>query len=151
MSQNRKLTSLVSVFALFGVTGVLAAACGNKDNADGTSSCGEISARVTALQDSSAALTAVAGNIKTDVVSACAQIAGMTAPTDPTDQQITDTCNAAKAKIDAALTANAQISIVIVPPQCTVDAQAQFNCEADCYAEADVTCDPGQLEALRSG
>src|SRR5690242_9737251 len=97
MSQNRKLTSLVSVFALFGVTGLLAAACGSDGGGDGTSSCGEISARVTALQDSSAALTAVAGNIKTDVISACAQIAGVTAPTDPTDQQITDTCNAAQA------------------------------------------------------
>ena len=145
MSQNRKLTSLVSVFALFGMTGLLAAACGGGEGDGDTSSCGEISARVTALQDSSAALTAVAGNIKTDVISACAQIAGMTAPADPTDQQITETCNAAKAKIDAAF--NANVSVVIVPPQCTVDAQAQLNCEADCYAEADVSCDPGELEA----
>ncbi|HEU4577535.1 MAG TPA: hypothetical protein VFS67_04725 [Polyangiaceae bacterium] len=146
MSQNRKLTSLVSVVALFGMTGLIAAGCGS-DGGDGTTSCGEISARVTALQDSSAALTAVAGNIKADVIGACAQIAGMTAPTDPTDQQITDTCKAAQAKIKAALQANAEISVVIVPPQCTVDAQAQLNCEGECYAEAEVECEPGELEA----
>ena len=147
MSQNRKLTSLVSVFALFGVTGVLAAACGNKDNGDGTSSCSTVSGRVSALQDSSAALTEVAANIKVDVAGACAKIAGMDAPATPSDNDVTTICNAAKAKIDAALRADAKVSIVIVPPQCTVDAQAQLDCEASCYGEAEVTCDPGQIEA----
>jgi len=148
MSQNRKLTSLVSVVALFGVTGLLAAACGSDGGGDGTSSCGEISARVTALQDSSAALTAVAGNIKTSVVTACANIAGVPVPTgDYTDQQITDTCNLAQGKIDAAIKGNASVSVVIVPPQCTVDADAQLNCEGSCYAKADVECDPGEVDA----
>lgn len=142
MSQNRKLTSLISVFTLFGVTGLFAAACG--DNADGSSSCGEISARVQALQDSSAALTGVAAGIKTDVLSACAQIAGMTAPASATDQDVTTICNAASAKIRAAVTGS--VSIVIAPPKCTVDAQAQFDCEASCQVEADLQCQPPMVE-----
>jgi hypothetical protein len=143
MSQNRKLTSLVSVVALFGVTGLLAAACGS-DGGDGTSSCGEISARVTALQDSSAALTDVSASIKADVISACAQIAGMTAPANPSDDQVNTTCEAAQAAIKAGFTGN--VSVVIIPPQCSVDAEAQLGCEASCNAKADVQCDPGEVD-----
>lgn len=143
MSQNRKLTSLVSVFALFGATGLLAAACGNGDG-DGGSSCGEISGRVAALQDSSAALTDVSASIKADVISACAQIAGMTAQQNPTDEQVKTTCDAAQAAIKAGL--NANVSVVIIPPQCSVDAQAQLNCEASCNAKAEVQCDPGEVD-----
>jgi hypothetical protein len=159
MSQNRKLSSLVSVVALFGATGLLAAACSTKDDGTGgTGSCTEIGARVSALQDSSVALTGVAAGIKTDVISACAQIAGMTAPATPTDDDVRTVCAAAKAKIQATLNANVQV--VVVPPQCTVDAQAQFDCEADCQAKADlectppmldVRCDPGQLSVECAG
>jgi hypothetical protein len=136
---------------------MLAAACGDKEG-DGASSCGEISARVEALQDSSAALTGVATGIKADVLSACAQISGMTAPANATDQDVTTICNAAKAKIQATLTGS--VSIVIAPPQCSVDAQAQFDCEASCQAEADlectppmvdVRCDPGELSVQCEG
>jgi len=145
MSQNRKLTSLVSVVALFGATGLLAAACSNKDDGGGGGgSCTEIGARVTALQTSAAALTAISGTIKTDVVGACAAIAAMTAPATPTNDDVTNICNVAKGKITAAI--NAGASIVVVPPVCTVDANAQLMCEGSCNAKAEVTCDPGSVE-----
>ncbi|MEY2932647.1 MAG: hypothetical protein RL033_3396, partial [Pseudomonadota bacterium] len=144
MSQNRKLTSLVSVVGLFALTGVLVAACGG-DDGDGGGSCAEISGRVSALSVSADALTDLAGTIKADVVGACARIANMDAPTAmPTDQQVTEICNAAKARLDANLTAS--VTVVIVPPICTVDAEAQFDCEADCYAKAEVECTPGSVE-----
>jgi len=143
MSQNRKLTSLVSVVTLFGLTGLLAAGCGNKDG-DGAS-CGEISARVSALQTSAQALTTISANIKTDVVAACAQIADMPAPTGtPSDNDVKTFCDAAKLVVDGAITAN--VSVVVVPPVCTVDAQAQLDCEGSCTAKADVTCDPGSVD-----
>lgn len=143
MSQNRKLTSLVSVFGLVALTGSLVAACGD-DGDGGGGSCTELSARVEGLSVSAEALTDLAGDIKVDVAGACARIAGMTAPTDPSDEQVTELCNAATATLDAALTA--QVSVVIVPPVCTVNAMAQLSCEADCYAEANVQCDPGSVQ-----
>ena len=144
MSQNRKLTSLVSVFALFGATGLLAAGCGNKAGGEG-GSCADVSARVDALQTSAQALTTISANIRTDVVGACAQIAGMTAPAGtPSDGDLKTYCDAAKVVVDGALTANVQV--VIVPPVCTVDAQAQLSCEGSCTAKADVQCDPGTVD-----
>ncbi|MEO8178878.1 MAG: hypothetical protein ABI895_08600 [Deltaproteobacteria bacterium] len=145
MSQNRKLTSLVSAVTLCGLTGLLVAACGDSGgDGDGGGSCTELGGRVTALQTSAAALTTLSGTIKADVIGACAQIADMTAPANPMDSDVTSTCNAAKAKISAAL--NAGASITIVPPVCSVDAQAQFSCEGSCNAKAEVMCEPGEVE-----
>jgi hypothetical protein len=161
MSQNRKLTSLVSCVALIGVAGSLAVACGGGDDGDGNGGgCGTVSARVQALQDSSAALTSVAAGIKADVLGACAQLAGMTAPAAAaaTDNDVTTICNAAKLRLDAAI--DAGITITVVPPVCTVDAQAQFDCEAGCQAEANlectepeinVRCEPGELSVQCMG
>jgi len=145
MSQNRKLTSLVSVFALFGATGLLAAACGNKVGGDGGGSCAEISGRVSALQASAKALTDVSASVRTDVVAACAQIAGMPAPTGvPSDADLKTNCDAAKLVVDGAIKGSVQL--VVVPPVCTVDAQAQLACEGSCTAKADVECDPGSVD-----
>jgi len=142
MSQKRKLSSLVSTLALLAVSGLVAAACGDKK--PGEASCAEIGARVSALSESAAALEDVAASIKVDVVGACARIAGMTPVANPTDEQVTSTCNAATTAINAAITGN--IRVTVVPPVCTVDAEAQFGCEADCYAEAKVECDPGEVD-----
>lgn len=145
MSQNRKLTSLVSVIGLIALTGSLVAACGDDGAGGGSGSCGELSGRVSALTDSAAVLTDLAGDIKVQVATACAGIAGMAPPTGmPSDEQVTTLCNAATATLDATLTA--QVSLVIVPPICTVNAEAQFDCEAECYAAAEVTCDPGEVD-----
>lgn len=145
MSQNRKLTSLVSVVGLFALTGVLVAACGGDDGDGGGGSCTVVGARVEGLSVSAKALTDLAADIKVDVAGACARLANMDAPTGmPTDAQVTSICNAAKARLDANLTAS--VEVVIVPPVCTVDAQAQFDCEASCQAEAELTCDPPELD-----
>jgi len=142
MSQKLKLTSLVSSITLLALGGMVAAACGDKKPGD--ASCGEIGGRVAALSASADALTDVAATIKVDVVTACARIAGMAAPTNPTDDQVTETCDAATARINAAITGN--IKVTVVPPVCSVNAQAQFDCESECYAEAEVTCDPGEVD-----
>jgi hypothetical protein len=147
MSYTRKLTSLVSGLALFATAGSLAAGCGNKDGTpgtDGSSDCADIGVRVDALNTSTAALTTLAASVKTDVFGACARLAGQTVAASPTDQQVTDTCDAAKLAIQAKL--NANVAIVVVPPACSVKADAQLNCEADCYAKAQVTCDPGAVD-----
>jgi hypothetical protein len=143
MSQKFKLTSLVSSITLLALGGMVAVACGDKK--PGEASCDEIGARVEALSASADALGNVAVSIKGEVITACARIAGMEAPANPTDEQVTSTCNAAKAKIDAAFTA--EVTVKVVPPVCTVDAQAQFDCEAGCQAEADLTCEPPSVEA----
>jgi len=132
------------VFVLFGATGLLAAACGNKVDGEG-GSCADVSARVDALQTSAKALTAVSTSIRTDVVAACAQIAGMPAPTGvPSDADLKTNCDAAKLVVDGAIKGSVQL--VVVPPVCTVDAQAQLACEGSCTAKADVTCDPGGVD-----
>jgi hypothetical protein len=124
---------------------LLVAACGDDGGDGGGGSCAEISGRVEALQTSAAALTALSGTIKTDVIGACSQIAGTMPPTGtPTDDQVRTACNAAKVVVDAAITGS--VSVVVVPPVCTVDAQAQFMCEGACTAEAEVMCDPGSVE-----
>jgi len=145
MSQNRKLTSLVSVVTLCGLSGLLVAACGDSGDGDGGGgSCAEIGARVEALQTSAAALTALSGTLKADVIGACSQIAGTQPPTGmPTDDQVRTACNAAKATVDAAITGS--VSVVVVPPVCTIDAQAQLMCEGSCNVEAEVMCDPGEV------
>ena len=143
MSQNRKLTSLVSVFGLFALTGTLVAACGDDGGEGG--SCAQISGRVEALSASAEVLQDLAGDIKGQVATACAGIAGMAPPSGtPSDDDVRTLCQSATATLDATLTA--QATLVIVPPICTVDAQAQFNCEAECYAAADVQCDPGAVD-----
>src|SRR4051812_46427061 len=102
MSQKFKLTSLVSSITLLALGGMVAVACGDKK--PGEASCDEIGARIDALTVSAGALSDLAGSVKLDVVTACARIAGMTAPANPTDEQVTSTCNAATAAINAAIT-----------------------------------------------
>lgn len=148
MSYTRKLTSLVSGLALLALAGSLAAGCGNSGGTPGTdgssSSCTDIGVRVDALNTSTAALTTLAASVKTDVFGACARLAGQEVADSPTDDQVTETCNAAKLAIQGKMTGN--VSIVVVPPACSVKADAQLNCEADCYAKANVTCDPGAVD-----
>ncbi len=144
MSHKLKLSSLVSSLALIAGASLLAVSCGD-DGSGGPVDCTVIGARVEALSVSADALTALAADIKVDVVAACAAISGDTPPgAMPTDAQLTTLCQNAKARLDAAL--NAEVSITIIPPSCTVNAQAQLNCEASCQAEADLTCDPGSVE-----
>jgi hypothetical protein len=147
MSHKRKLTSLVSGLALGALIASFAGGCGGEDGDDGEGggTCGVIGARLDALKLSSDTLGSLALEIKGDVVAACAAIAGMPVPANPTDPQVTSLCQAASAKIDTELNANVQI--VVVPPVCTVNAEAQLDCEGSCYAEADVSCEPGNVEA----
>jgi hypothetical protein len=121
-------------------------ALGCAGGGDGSQDCVVLNARISGLNQSIASVNAVATSLRADVLTACAAIAGETAPAAPTDADVTRLCNAARARLDAQLSANVEIQVVVIPPVCQVNAQAQLNCEASCYAEAQVTCDPGSVE-----
>lgn len=116
----------------------------------------DLQAKIDALGAASADLATVAGSMSGKLAVACAKIAGHTAPTSPTDDDVTTECDAASAAIEANLTASA--TITIVPGKCEVAAQAQLNCEASCQVDAScmggeltARCDPGDLSVECSG
>lgn len=143
MSQKHTLRLLVCPLALFAAGG-LAVGCGD-DPLGGDEDCDTIGLRVDALNTSVAKLEALADGIRLEVGTACATIAGEAMPTNPSDSDVETLCDAATVAINANLTGS--VEIVIIPPACSVNAQAQLNCEASCYAEAEVECDPGTIEA----
>lgn len=106
-----------------------------------SAACLAIEAKVGGFLKSTATLTALATSLDVEVKGACAAIAGMEMSDDLTTPAACDAATAViKAKIDAGVT------IRYSPPVCTVNAEAQFGCEADCYAKADVTCSPGTVD-----
>lgn len=111
----------------------------------GTGECtAGFSAKVDALVDASNALVDLSVSMKASVAGACARIAGMTAPTNPTDDDVTNLCDAASAKIDTELMAAGTITLEVSPAHCTVEADAQLSCEANCDVSG--SCDPGTVE-----
>jgi hypothetical protein len=143
------------------------------DAVDAASGCNEfegggvanltIDAKFKAFVQASADLKVVATTMKTEVKTACANIATGLGEADTwtakgdTDDAVTTACNAASAKITATLQANAsaQATITVSGGQCSVNANAQFECEGQCKADVSCTepelsarCDPGQLSAV---
>jgi hypothetical protein len=154
----------LSLLSLLACTSFLLASC---DAADKKANCGaELGARLEALGTAADALVEVSGTLTTDVFAACNAVAvdlGGTAITPaaagaPTDDEVNMACAAATAKIDAEVTAGATISVVVVGGQCTVNAEAQFECEANCDVSGtctpgsvEVRCDPGELSVKCEG
>jgi hypothetical protein len=103
-----------------------------------------VGARVAALGESAAVVRVVADDLRSTVVGACANIAGEPMPANPTDQDTQTLCDVAISEIQANL--DGEVRIIVVPPVCTIDAQAQFNCEAECQATAQLSCEPPVLE-----
>jgi hypothetical protein len=145
------------------------------DAADAVSGCNELEAGGTAVAnlnidakfkafvEAAADLKAVATTMKTEVRTACGNIATGLGETDSwtskgdTDDAVTTACNAASAKITAVLqaNANAQATITVSGGQCSVNADAQFMCEGACKADVSCTepmlearCDPGNFSAV---
>jgi len=124
-----------------------------------------IDAKLKAFVQATADLQVVAGQIKTDVKTACANmatsldVADTWTPLGDMDGAIhndsgTGACDKASAKISAILSANANANatVIISAGECTVNADIQAQCEGSCKAdvtctEPDITvrCDPGQL------
>ena len=130
---------------------LLSSGCSAADSA----SCGaEISVRFTQLQAAAEGLTTASLALKGEVGLACANIAtGLnqqgvpnhadwsTAP----DDDITSACDLANAALHTEIQGGAQISIAITGGECHVNADVQFNCEAQC--SVDGSCQPGSIEA----
>ena len=130
-------------------------AAGGCSDTDKLGDC-SLQAKIDALGTASADLATVAASMQNKLVVACSKIAGAPAPSYPTDDDVTELCEAASAEIKANLTAAA--TITVVPGKCEVAAEAQLNCEAKCQVEAsceggDVTarCEPGKLSVECGG
>jgi hypothetical protein len=136
--------------------------CNELDNPSAVGNL-SIDAKFKAFVTAAADLKVVAKNMSTEVRTSCAGIATALGAEDTwtskgeTDAAVTAACTAASAKIDAILqaNANAQATITVSGGQCTVEADAQFQCEGQCKSDIMCTepmvegrCDPGQLSAV---
>ena len=164
MSKRLKGLKVITAPVVLAIAaGIAGAGCSQAtDGTDGGlpgATC-KLTARIKAVKASSDALVMVSGEMKASAAAACAAIAGMPAPTDPTHDDVTNLCDAASAEITAQFMAAGDVSITIAPAKCTVNAMAQFDCEAQCQADAncmceapsiEARCDPGELSGTCSG
>jgi hypothetical protein len=128
----------------------------------------QINGKVKAFVQAASDLQTIATKMETDVLAACIAIDTDLGVTDTwsakssKDDQLTEACNQASTKINAILQAGvaAQVTcgLSMSGGECTVDAQAQVNCEGQCKAdvscqEPDITvrCSPGDLSVQCSG
>ena len=108
-------------------------------------------------------LKVVAKNMKTEVKTACANIAIGLGESDTwtskgdSDDAVTTACSVAETKIKAIMQANAGASatITVAGGQCSVNADIQASCEGTCKVdvmcmepELALRCDPGQFSAV---
>ena len=112
-----------------------------------------IDAKFKAFVTAAADLQAIATTMKTEVKTACANIATGLGETDSwtaqgdSDAAVSSACNAASAGIKAVMDANANVTatVIVSGGQCSVAADAQLECEGSC--KADVSCTEPMLEA----
>jgi hypothetical protein len=141
---------------------VMIAGC--TESGDGGGLCGaDLSAEVSALVTATSDLSTRATMLQADVAAACEGIVtdlGGTLPAQggDTNAYTQAVCQEAANQIAAQVQAGAEISVAIVPPQCTIDAQAQFDCEASCDVNGACTegsietrCEPGELSVVCDG
>ncbi len=126
----------------------------------------QLGAKFEALNTAVNSLVKVTGEIKGSLAVACAGIAtdlGGTPPdvgngADVSDDDLTAACDAASLAVDAELKAGASVTVAIEGGECTVNAEAQFSCEASCDVNGECTpgsvtasCDPGELSVKCGG
>jgi hypothetical protein len=111
----------------------------------------DLEARVASLRAASDALIAESDALKAEVAAACYDIALdldvadiEPVPAEITDEYVQTICTAAATAIDAQLTAEITVDVLVQGGYCEVDAQAQIDCEASCDIEGE--CDPGSIE-----
>jgi hypothetical protein len=127
-----------------------------------------IDANTKAFVTASADLVAVSAKMEDAVYTACKGICTDLGVPDTwsskaaKDDQVTEACNQASAKIKAILDAQAQAqatcTLAVSGGQCTVDVNAEVSCTGQCMGAASCTppditvaCDPGQLSGQCSG
>jgi len=130
--------------------------CDEFDSAAGVASL-SIDANAKAFVQAAADLKAVATTMTAEVKTACVNIAlgmgatdtwtGLGGDAEISNSNSTGACDVASGKIKEALAANAdaKIALTISGAKCTVDANAQISCEANCSVSG--TCTPGSIEA----
>jgi hypothetical protein len=134
---------LLPIGILCGLSGSIIAACGDSSG-DSDRDCLLVGARVAALSESAAQVRAIADALRLKVGRACANIAGEIPPANFTDQDTRRLCDAALQDIRANL--RGEVRVIVIPPVCTIDAEAQFDCEAECQATAQLNCQPPEVE-----
>ncbi len=129
--------------------------CSGGDGGSGNGSCDKgTSAKVEAFAGAVDKLVSLSEGLALKVGTACAAIATDLGKTPPTlgkpqdsgfDDRVNQACLMAKAAVDAEVKAGVTIGVVLVGGECSIDAKAQFDCEAKCAVSG--SCDPGSIEA----
>jgi len=170
--RKRHSLRLISVPVLAAMlTAPMLSGCGESDDLTESVAgecAAELSAKADAFQVSVQALVTAAGEMKTSLAMACYHIAddlGDDSVTEPenegegiSDEDMQALCTAAAGAIEAEISASGSIALEYVPPRCTVSAEAQLNCEANCSVDAEceggtieARCDPGELRVTCEG
>jgi len=120
----------------------------------------DVDANVKAFVTATAELKAVVAQIKVDVKAACVDIDNRLGIADTwsalgdDDASIsngmgTGACDKAAAEIDAIMReskATANFALMVTSPKCTIDADVQAACEANC--KVDTVCTPGKVDVV---
>lgn len=142
MTRNRVMGGATCLMLAMIAAGTLPACGENGVDGVGGSCEADIAAKADALQASVQALGDVAGSMQAELSLACSKLAGEAGDDSLRDDDLKDKCGEASAMISAEIDAGAAIEYV--PGQCSVEADAQFDCEAGCSVEGN--CDPGSVE-----
>ena len=112
------------------------ASCGAEDSLTDCS----MSAEIDALDASVKGLAKASADFEANLMAACNAIA-------TAEGDVGAACDAAVLIIDGAFEGSASAFIEITPGYCSIDAQAQFDCEAGCSVEGECDFSPGAIEA----
>jgi hypothetical protein len=114
--------------------------------------CGlDLAAKASAVEDAANDLASTVSTLQANALAACDAIAtdlGGDVPEQGAmsdDDYVTAVCAVAQAQIQADIDGGVTITLAVEPARCTVNAQAQFDCEASCDVMG--TCTPGSVEA----
>jgi hypothetical protein len=129
--------------AALALTGLSLSGCGSDPLGDATS-C-NMSVELDNLTASVSALSDASARFEADLMVACNKIA--TADGGEAGTDVGTACSAATVVIDAAFSGSAAAYIEVTPGYCSINAQAQFDCEAGCQIDGECDFSPGAIEA----
>jgi len=145
-------------FAVLGLIALAAGALGFSGCSEAADAVGgdcefSLESKMEAFSGAADALVDVAGEMTASAYIACASIstdlgaadAADPAKANPTSDDVQTACASASAALDAAISASGGIEIVIEGGKCSIAAEAQLGCEADC--QVDASCEGGSVEA----
>jgi hypothetical protein len=163
-------TSTAACSALLGEAGsdaVAAAACpewgsGHAIGAAFTADA-ELNAQIGVFVQSSLEVAALTKKIKAEVKTACMNMGrdlgipdAKLAPTKEAEGDLKGPCNAVSARIREIMQAQAEVQVTYTPPKCSVNADFEAKCQAECKVEIDpgkivAECEPAHLSGYCEG